>query len=89
VAGGDGVLGPGAALDAAGQGRRDAKAMLVAGASLWVVNASDNSVSQVDVASGAARRTISVGLTPTAVTLFNGSVWVANPGDNTISRIDA
>jgi YVTN family beta-propeller protein len=61
----------------------------VTGTSLWVVNVTDNTVSQVDVGTGAARRTISVGLTPTALTLLNGSVWVANPGDNTISRIDA
>jgi YVTN family beta-propeller protein len=67
----------------------DAKGMVLAGGTLFVANATDNTVSLVDVASMSVRRTVRVGSSPIAFASAGGAVWVANQGDSTISRIDA
>ena len=67
---------------------RDAKGLALTAGGLWVANATDNTVSQVDVATLASRRTIRVGPAPVTLAVVGSTVWVANSGDNTISRID-
>lgn len=66
----------------------DARGIVVAGGTLFVANATDNTVSVVDVASMSARRTVRVGSSPIAFAAAGGAMWVANQGDSTISRID-
>lgn len=66
----------------------DAKGIALAGGTLFVANATDNTVSIVDVSSMAARRTVRVGSSPIAFAGAGGAMWVANQGDSTISRID-
>jgi DNA-binding beta-propeller fold protein YncE len=68
----------------AGQG---VKAIVVVGPILWAANASDNTGSQIDVATMATVRTVRVGPSPTVLAADGRTIWVAND-DNTVSRID-
>jgi molecular chaperone DnaK len=68
---------------------KDAKGLAVAGGTLFVANATDNTVSVVDAASMSVRRTLRVGSSPIAFAAAGGAMWVANQGDSTISRIDS
>ena len=54
---------------------------------VWVSHGA-RSVSEFDGASGALRRTITVGRTPTGVAVARGWLWVANTRDDNVSRID-
>ena len=56
---------------------------------VWVTDAVDNTVTQLDPASAAPRsRRTPVGQGPTAIAVGEGAVWVANTQDDTVSRID-
>ena len=68
---------------------RDAKALVLHGGSLWVANGTDNTVSEIDVATTSSKRTIRVGRSPAALVVAGNTVWVSNAGDNTVSPIDA
>src|SRR5262249_20780936 len=64
----------------------------VAAGSVWVTNDVDNTVSQVDPATGAVVRTVRLHgrdfPDPSVAVVGGGSVWVAAPTTGTISRID-
>lgn len=55
--------------------------------SVWVANASGDTVWRVDARTNTLARSISVGNLATGVAYGQGSVWVAS-GDGTVSRID-
>lgn len=59
------------------------------GGSLWVANGTDNTLSQIDVATTSSTRTIRVGRFPAALVVAGNTVCVSNAGDNTVSPIDA
>jgi YVTN family beta-propeller protein len=58
---------------------------------VWVANLGDGTVSRIDPATYAVKKTIRVGQRPIAVALdpADHAVWVANSGDGTVSRIDS
>ena len=58
------------------------------GASLWVTNRTDGTVSRVDPKIRAVVQTIKVGASPVAITVTAHDVWVANFDDGTVSRIN-
>ena len=55
--------------------------------SLWVVNDLDDTISRIDIASGAVQ-TIPVDSDPTAIAVAAGFVWVACTGTRSVERID-
>ena len=56
--------------------------------SVWVVNRSDGTLSQIDPATGSVKQTIPVGRTPAAVAVGHDAVWVASSGDGTLTKVD-
>ncbi len=59
------------------------------GTHVWVTNSGENTVSEIEAASGAVVDTIPVGADPTGVSADGTHVWVANLGEPTVSEIDA
>jgi YVTN family beta-propeller protein len=74
-------------LDAFPVGNRPSGLAIASGV-LWVANRGDDSVTGIDLTTGAIS-TVPVGEEPSAIAAGAGSVWVANSGDGTVSRIDA
>jgi YVTN family beta-propeller protein len=66
---------------------RDAKGLVLAGGSLYVSNATDGTVSQVDVATLKTTRVIVVGNGPAPMVIDGDALWVMNTSDSTLSRI--
>ena len=70
-------------------------AVAVGEGSVWVVNADDRTVSQIDAETRTLVRTFSTSATPTDVAVGAGSVWVGNAPSagnllpNSITRLDA
>ncbi len=63
-------------------------ALAPAGGALWVVNAGDDSVSEVDPSTHAVRQQVAVGHDPRALAVTGDDVWVTNFADGTVSRIN-
>ncbi len=59
------------------------------GGDVWVTNAFENSVSEIEASSGTVIRTIPVGNRPTGVSSDGTHVWVANAFENSVSEIQA
>jgi hypothetical protein len=59
------------------------------GASMWVVNRGDNSVSKLRASDGANLGTFSVGDTPEGIAFDGANIWVANSYVNTVSKLRA
>ena len=59
------------------------------GGEVWVTNAFENTVSEIEASSGAVIRTIPVGDRPTGVSSDGTHVWVANAFEGTVSEIEA
>jgi YVTN family beta-propeller protein len=55
---------------------------------VWVINADDQTVERIDLATRTVRQTVKVGNGPSSVVVGAGAVWVANGLDGTVSRID-
>jgi YVTN family beta-propeller protein len=68
---------------------RGPAAIAPAGGSVWVTNALDDTVTQIDPKTNRPVATIRVGQRPQGMAVTNGAVWVANGGDATVTRIDA
>jgi YVTN family beta-propeller protein len=58
------------------------------GTHVWVANATEDTVSEIEASSGTVIRTIPVGSYPTGVSSDGTHVWVTNE-DNTVSEIEA
>ena len=57
---------------------------------MWVANAKDNTVSQIDPKNGrVVGRAIPVGDDPIGIAFGAGTVWTANHQDGTVTRISA
>ena len=57
--------------------------------SVWVVNASDDTVTRLSASTGAVQGApIPVGPAPKAITFGDGTVWVANTGNATVTAIN-
>ena len=55
---------------------------------MWVANAKDNTVSQIDPKTNrVVGRAIPVGDDPIGIAFGNGAVWTANHQDGTVTRI--
>jgi YVTN family beta-propeller protein len=54
---------------------------------VWVANATDSTVSEIDASTGAIIQTIAVGNSPLAISSDGTDVWVANTDDGTVSEI--
>ena len=68
----------------------DPSAIATGAGSVWIADATDNTVTRVDPATeGAVIGTTSVGQGPNGLAVGAGAVWVANTQDDTVSRIDA
>jgi YVTN family beta-propeller protein len=67
---------------------RGAASVAVDGPSVWVVNATSNTLSQVNASSGRVTATVPVGHHPFGIAVGSGSVWVTNVADGTVSRVD-
>jgi YVTN family beta-propeller protein len=63
-------------------------AIKVGGASVWVANSGDNTVSRILAATMTPFTPLHVGRHPTGVAIGAGAVWVANEGEDTVTRID-
>src|SRR4051794_21417503 len=61
--------------------------LAVGSGAVWVIGRHSNTVTRVDVSTG-ARRVINVGRDPAGVAVGEGAVWVTNSGDDTVTRID-
>jgi YVTN family beta-propeller protein len=61
--------------------------LAVGAGAVWVLGRRSNTVTRVDVATG-AQRVINVGKDPAGVAVGAGAVWVTNSGDDTVTRID-
>ena len=61
--------------------------LAVGAGAVWVIGRRSNTVTRVDVATG-AKRIINVGKDPAGVAVGAGAVWVTNSGDDTVTRID-
>jgi YVTN family beta-propeller protein len=57
--------------------------------SVWAVDSTDGTLSQINPETHAVIDQIPVGADPEAVAVASGDVWVANSGDGTVSRINA
>jgi YVTN family beta-propeller protein len=55
---------------------------------VWVLGRRSNTVTRVDVRTG-AKQVINVGKEPAGVAVGPNAVWVTNSGDDTVTRIDA
>jgi YVTN family beta-propeller protein len=66
---------------------RGPSALAAGGGSLWIVDAVDGRVTQLDEGT-LSTNTIEVGRDPEGIAYGEGSVWVANAKDGTVSRID-
>jgi YVTN family beta-propeller protein len=60
----------------------------VGGGAVWVIARRANTVTRMDIASG-AQRPIFVGEKPFGIAYGRGAVWVTNNGDDTVTRIDS
>jgi YVTN family beta-propeller protein len=63
-------------------------AIRVGGGSVWVANATDNTVSRILARTMTRLKPISVGRHPNGVAIGDGAVWVSDEGDQTVMRID-
>jgi YVTN family beta-propeller protein len=59
------------------------------GTHVWVANAYEDTVSEIDASNGTVIRTIPVGVFPYGVSSDGAHVWVANTEEDTVSEIDA
>lgn len=59
------------------------------GASMWVVNFGDNTVSKLRANDGAVLGTFAVGKNPWAAAFDGANIWVTNLGDATVSKLRA
>jgi YVTN family beta-propeller protein len=66
---------------------RDAKSLALSGGFLYVSNATDGTVSQVDVATLKTTRVIVVGNGPGPMVVDGNALWVMNTSDSSLSRI--
>jgi YVTN family beta-propeller protein len=64
------------------------RAIAVEDGSVWVANAGDNTVSQINPRTTSPVHTFTVGDRPSAVTVGADAVWVANESDDSVIRID-
>jgi len=55
---------------------------------VWITDGLNNRVVPVDVATGRALATVSVGRGASGIAAGAGAIWVANTLDGTVSRID-
>ena len=56
---------------------------------VWVANANDNTVTQIDSANGkVVGEPIAVGEGPGGIAVAGGAVWVANSGSNNVTKIE-
>jgi YVTN family beta-propeller protein len=56
--------------------------------SLWVPNLDGGTVSVIDPATNAVRKTLEVGSGPLAVATGGGDVWLSNSNDGELWRLD-
>lgn len=57
------------------------------GASIWVANSGDGTVSKLRASDGASQGTFRVGASPRGVAFDGTSIWIANSGDGTVSKL--
>ena len=55
---------------------------------LWVADATDRSLIEIDPASGAVRRTFALQVEPTALAIVTGTIWVAAYDANAVAEVD-
>ncbi len=55
---------------------------------IWVVNASDDTVSKINPATHAVQQVLDVGHDPRALVATGDDLWVTNFADGTVSRIN-
>jgi class 3 adenylate cyclase/streptogramin lyase len=60
----------------------------IGGGAVWVINASDKTLSRIDLASGQASPAKAVGGTPTAIAFGDDSVWVGSGSSGAVFRFD-
>lgn len=63
-------------------------ALASARGAIWVINAGDNTVSQINPKTHAVQRLLDVGHDPQSLAVTSDDLWVANFGDGTVSRIN-
>jgi ABC-type transport system substrate-binding protein/DNA-binding SARP family transcriptional activator len=63
-------------------------ALAFARGAIWLVNASDDTVSKVDPATRTVQQVLDVGRAPRSVAVTGDDLWVANLGDGTVTRIN-
>ncbi len=56
---------------------------------VWVLDADDRTVSQVDPKSRTVQRTFSTASVPTDIAAGSGAIWLANADEASVSRLDA
>jgi YVTN family beta-propeller protein len=65
-----------------------AAAMAVGAGGLWVADATHHSLVEIVPATGAVRRRISLGFTPSAVAIDGGAAWVADYDGGIVAQVD-
>jgi streptogramin lyase len=66
---------------------RGVQDMAVGGGAVWVTNRATDSVTRIDVRTG-AQQVVTVGRGPSGLAIGSGSVWTANGEESTVTRID-
>ena len=64
-------------------------ALAIGGQGVWVVNAEDGTVNELDPRTGKLLHTVGIGADVNDAAVGFGSVWVADGNDGTLTRIDA
>jgi YVTN family beta-propeller protein len=59
------------------------------GASIWVANSGDGTVTKLNASTGATIGIYGVGTEPSAICFDGASIWVANSSDSTVTKLNA
>jgi len=65
------------------------QAVIFDGASIWVSNTADNTVTKLTASDGTVRGTFTVGAAPDGLVFDGANIWVANSGSNNVTELRA
>ncbi len=69
-------------------GGADVAALAARGGDLWVADRADGALLDLDAVNGRVRRTVTLGLRPTALAIGAGAIWAADYAANTVAEVD-
>ena len=70
------------------QGVGDAQALALAAGSVWIAEANEDSLREVDTNTHRVTRSIPIGGAPSGITLGDGSIWAVTPEESRVWRVN-